>query len=128
MSMEFDFTKGGEVDGVYYPALKDPVQAIKFQSGWKDHDYIHYEPGNGTRYEVVFTEIQREYSDEKELVLSVICPAPAAMTIPGGFRRFYLFDLEYFIEKLRMRPGDVYALLPLVNHYTQVLDRARNER
>lgn len=112
--MDFNYEKGGEDCGCYYPPLKPVLDAIRFESGWKDHSYFHYEPGNGTRYEVIFTRFRTEYVEGDRTVMTVICPRNAAMIVSGELG---MYSLTYMQEKLKILEGDCYALIPLVNHY-----------
>lgn len=108
--MDFDYEKGGEEWGTYYPPLKAPWRGgIVFSDG----TYFHYEPGNGTRYEVLFTRFDTEY-EKNRVAMTVLCPRNAAMIIPDELG---LHSLGYMQEKLKMLEGDCYALIPLVNQY-----------
>mgnify|MGYP005831235951 CR=1 FL=1 len=114
--MEFDYEKGGEEFGVYYPPLKPVAKAIKFSSVGPDSAYYHYEPGNGTRYEVVFVRHLNGYSEVEQVTMAVTCPRNAAMIVP---EKLGMYSLGYMQEKLKMLEGDCYALIPLVNYHME---------
>lgn len=109
--MDFDYEKGGEMFGGYYPPLKPPLTAIKgFTLPVKSVFYI-YEPGNGTHYEVLFTTYNNVYGRETVMTLvnfrkSMVLPGPVEM-----------HSLDYMQEKLQINEGDCYALIPLINQF-----------
>lgn len=105
----FDFVQGGEFSGCYYPALKPMKDAIKFSYVDEHVGVYQYEPGNGTRYDVIINEVPTPYGMQVVLTLvnfrkSMIIPSPMGM-----------HSLGYMVEKLNINPGDCYALLPLIN-------------
>ena len=115
MMEEFDFQRGGELHGKRYPKLKTLGESIVYVDPGIDRVYYHYEPGNMTRYEVIFSELSVEYDDEPMTVMTVMCPRQRCMVIPH--RMFHMYDLDYMMEKLEMLEGDCYALIQLINHH-----------
>jgi hypothetical protein len=108
--MDFNYAEGGTHLGAYYPSLKPVPEAIRFTDG----SYFHYEPGNGTRYEVIFTKFDAEH-EKGQVVMTVVCPRRTAMFVD---REMGMYSLGYMQEKLvGMYNGDCYALIPLINHY-----------
>ena len=107
MSDEFDFTKGGTFAGGYFPPLKSLSSALR---SWEEASSIHflYEPGNGTRYDVLLTTTQ---SGETTLTLINF---RKAMVIPSEMG---VWNMTYMQEKLGINLGDCYALIPLINSY-----------
>lgn len=119
MDAEFNYQQGGNEYGKYYPALKPTELAIHCEAEGSS-TYYHYEPGNGTRYEVIFTEIELKEQFEKELiiVMTIIQPRRRSMITPSY--NFHMKDLGYMMEKLEMHEGDCYALIQLINIYLDV--------
>jgi hypothetical protein len=118
----FDFQKGGVIFRKYYPELKPIASAlVHTSSGPNLGTYYHYEPGNMTRYEVIFTNFLDVYGETITL-MSVVCPRNAAMILPKY--KFEMYDLDYMQEKLGMGEGDCYALIQLINYH---FDMMRNQ-
>lgn len=109
--MDTDFQKGGVLGGLYYPALQPINKAIKRGYLTSDSTYYVYEPGNATKYEVIFTT----YNDGYELkTVMTLANMGKSMYIAGAMT---LTALGYLEEKLGLNKGDCYALIPLINHY-----------
>lgn len=103
----------------YVAKLKPMDEALKAIVPTKGKFY-HYEPGNGTRYEVFIS--RRELTGYKyypELVVSIMnFDRPCSMTVP-------LFDGEpdmypdYVREKMGILEGDALAIRELVKYYLE---------
>lgn len=111
--MNFDYQKGGEDCGKYFPALKLVHDATVASADCKSV-YYHYEPGNMTRYEVIFTRFNTKYETNK-VVMTVFCPRNTSMVLPGD--EMGMYSINYMQDKLGMSEGDCYALIQLINHY-----------
>lgn len=118
MDTQIDFQKGGEYGGMYYPKLKPIGAAIVYASGGERSYYYHYEPGNMTRYETLFTDVTTKYEGNM-LVMTLICPRNTSMIIPNN-GHMDMYDIGYIMEKTGLREGDAYALLQLINHHLGV--------
>lgn len=109
---------GGQVwNGNFYPDLKKPGGLGIVGSLTGDTKFYHWEPGNCTRYEVMFTEL--EFSDDHypHVVMTVLVPQPAAMVVT---KKMDLQDLEYMREKMpNLQEGDRWALCSLINHHLE---------
>lgn len=113
MTEEFDFTKGGEFHGGYYPALKITGDGIvSYNEGAST--YYDYQPGNMTRYQVVFSKYPSEWGGT-ETLMSIV-NMNTCMVIPGEMN---MLSLDYMMEKLGLMRGDCYALIPLINRYVR---------
>lgn len=130
---EFDFTKGGIVDGIHYPALRPLDQSLKYASQGSRCEFVVYEPGNGTRYEMflgrrgpMMPDPRLGEMDEyfpRNFIAIVNFGRPRCMSFPT-VRRFGLANIDFICEKMDVQAGDAYALIPLINDF---LERHRNE-
>jgi hypothetical protein len=111
---ELNFEKGSVQYGVHYPALKPVAAAIKREGKFINTALYEYEPGNATRYVVLFATYNTGYGPET--VMTVV-NMNASMIIPGRF--FSPSQIGYMKEKLGILEGDCYALMPLVNAYLE---------
>ena len=109
------FKAGGVWQGMYYPKLKNVNQAICRRISPSDADYFHYEPGNGTRYDVLFSTYNDGYGQKTVMTLVNM---RKAMIISNEMS---LVNIGYMQEKLDLGEGDCYALIPLINHYLEEL-------
>jgi hypothetical protein len=109
--MEFDYQKGGEEYGRYYPALKPIKESTMYVSHVTPCSYYQYEPGNGTRYDVVFSEYPTKHGMQQ---LMTIANMGRSMILSGEVG---MYSLSYMREKLGLGEGDCYALLQLINWY-----------
>lgn len=110
-----------EIDGMYYPDLKPLDKAVVFSTQTRGSFY-HYEPGNGTRYEVFLTKRNRtdHPHDEYYPVLTVAVmnfDRPCSMTLPFPDAPLDKHNIDYMVEKMKILPGDAWALIPLVNQF-----------
>ena len=115
--MGFDYQVGGEEYGVYYPALKPVDQAIKVQHGIINSVFYDYQPGNGTRYEVLFNSFETKYG--RRTVMTII-NMNASMELNGSLG---IMSIGYMKEKLGLLDGDCYAIIQLVNTYLEELGK-----
>lgn len=113
--MDFDYNAGGEYDGAYYPALKPLSEAIRRESPSLCQFFI-YEPGNGTRYDVLISTFNTGYSVQHNVS---IVNMGRSMMFSGPFS---MVALSYMKEKLNLNYGDCYALIPLINAYLEGFD------
>ena len=113
--MDFNFQTGGVQNDVFYPALKPVGVAIKEQVGLLHAVYYDYQPGNGTRYEVVFNSFKTEYG-RKTVMTVANFNCSMELNYPLG-----LVSIGYMKEKLGLREGDCYALIPLINTFLEEL-------
>lgn len=117
----FDFQAGGVYGATYYPSLKSIGEALITNTGGGGQAYYyHYEPGNMTRYEVVFCEYTDTY-DNQIVLMSIVNPRRATMMIPLVRHEWGLHDIAYMKEKLGMGEGDCYALIPLINFHLKAM-------
>jgi hypothetical protein len=114
--MPFDFEKGGEAYGMYFRPLK-PVAAATVTNAPTLGNFYHYEPGDGTRYEVIFSTYNTGYGLQTVMTLVNF---NSSMVIPG---RMDLVDIDYMHEKLKLTHGSCYALMPLINYYLNEIGR-----
>ena len=115
--MGFDYQSGGIFYDKYYPALRPVNQAIKKLKTADFSAFYLYEPGNATRYEVLFTTYNDGYGPKTVMTLinfrkSMIITNEMSPT-----------SLGYMQEKLDLGEGDCYALIPLINQYLEELGR-----
>lgn len=108
-----DFQAGHEFGGVYFPPLKPVDKACVDMDGVGECVYVRYEPGNGTRYEVVFSCYVTQDGGQ---VLMTIVNMGKSMIIAS---KMGLYSLDYMHEKLGLGLGDCYALIPLINRYLE---------
>lgn len=113
---ELNFEKGGELYGCYYPALKPVAAAIKESEAPFHSAYYVYEPGNATRYQVLFNTTKTKWGLETVMTLVNF---RKSMIIPGKF--LSPSQIGYMHEKLDINEGDCYALMPLINNYLEEL-------
>ena len=113
--MGFDFQSGGEEFGVYFPALKSVGEAIKSQAIDYSSVFYDYQPGNGTRYEVLFNSFRTKYG--RRTVMTIV-NMNASMELNGELG---IVSIGYMKEKLGLLDGDCYALIQLVNSYLEEL-------
>ena len=109
--MAFDFQAGGEQYGVYFPALKTVGESIKSQVGLINSVFYDYQPGNGTRYEVLFNTFETKHG--RRTVMTLV-GFRKSMELSGSMG---LHSIDYLREKLGLGGGDCYALIPLINAY-----------
>lgn len=114
--MPFDFEKGGERFGIYFRPLKPVVSATVVRAN-ASGSFYHYEPGDGTRYDVLFSTYDTGYGLQ---VVMTLVNFNTSMIIPG---RVDLIDLDYMHEKIKITHGSCYALMPLINHYLNEIGR-----
>jgi len=112
--MDFDFSKGGEDFGRYYPALKPISEACKQFADNAYCSFYQYEPGNGTRYDVIFSRYPTKYGIQ---TVMTIANMGKSMILSGEVG---MHSLGYMKEKLNLGEGDCYALIPLINHFYEV--------
>ena len=105
--MDFNFEAGGVAFGGYFPALKNVNASIRRRKG----DFFVYEPGNGTRYDVLFGVQDTGFGEE--VVMSVV-NMRKCMIISG---QVGIQSMSYIQEKLELGAGDCYALIPLINFF-----------
>ena len=115
--MSFDFQKGGELLGTFYPALKPVSKAVRETRTLVHGNRYVYEPGNATRYEVVFATFMTDWGEETSMTLTNF---GKCMVLSGPVG---MYSLGYLQEKLGMKEGDCYALLQLINTYFKELDQ-----
>ena len=113
---DLNFETGGVYYDLYFPALKPVDRAIRKVRATDSSSFYHYEPGNGTRYEVIFTAYNAGFGPE---VVMTLVNFRKAMVITGPM--FSPSQIGYMKEKLDMGEGDCYALMPLINHYLEEL-------
>ena len=111
---DLNFETGSVQNGQYFPALRPMHAAITKDSPPVYTAHYEYEPGNATRYVVVFNTYDTGYGPET--VMTVV-NMNAAMIIPGPFHS--PSQIGYMQEKLKLLEGDCYALMPLINHYLE---------
>lgn len=114
--MSFDFSKGGEINDMYFPALKPVDEAIKSSALPTHSSFFNYQPGNGTLYEVVFTTWSPRPGSTRTVMTLV--NFRRSMEVSG---KMDLYSLGYMREKLGFGEGDCYALIPLINRYFEEL-------
>lgn len=117
---DMNFEKGGVHGGVHYPPLR-PVElgaALRDMGEIVHSAYYQYEPGNATRYDVIFTTYRARWG--QQTVMTVV-NMKKCMVIPE--RLEWSYQLGYMQEKLELGAGDCYALMPLVNAYLEELGR-----
>ncbi len=114
----FDFSKGRVVHGRFLDSLRDLDRAIKVEAQSGRSYYFDYEPGNGTKYRVLFSYAPGYDVGEKEIVMTII-NFGRSMIIPGG-KMDTVGQLDYMHEKLgNLNIADCYALMPLINFFLQ---------
>lgn len=96
----------------FYPALKTVSEASTRLHVAESVSCV-YQPGNGTRYEVVFSKFDHGYGPE---TVMTIINMRKAMIIPSAMG---MHSLGYMQEKLGLGEGDCYALIPLINSYLE---------
>lgn len=102
----------------YVKSLKPVSQSIRHESQTVGRFY-HYEPGNGTRYEVFISFRGRMTTGDHypQLVVSIMnFDRPCSMTIPM-FDGYIDAHPDYVCEKMRVLPGDALAIVELVKHF-----------
>jgi hypothetical protein len=104
---EHDFEKGGVIFGKFFPGLKVPAVAVRVSKNIESM-YFDYEPGNMTRYQVLFSDLAGQR------VVMTIVNMRKAMELSGPMNET---SIGYMEEKLGLNAGDCYALIPLINHY-----------
>ena len=109
------FKAGGVWQGVYYPKLKPIFAAVPSAVEAEFCSYFQYEPGNGTRYDVLFSTYNDGYGSKTVMTLVNM---RKAMIISNEMS---LVNIGYMQEKLDLGEGDCYALIPLINHYLEEL-------
>lgn len=129
----FDFTKGGRVDDVSYPPLRPLEKACTHRAERGTSEFAVYEPGNGTRYEVLFArrgwipgEIMLDPADDffpRTVVAILNFGRPCVMVLPE-VRQLGLGNIDYMCKKMGIDAGDAYALIPLINDF---LERQRGD-
>ena len=101
------------------PRSKYPPQpvgvAIKEQVGLLHAVYYDYQPGNGTRYEVLFNSFRTKYG--RRTVMTIV-NMNASMELNGELG---IVSIGYMKEKLGLLDGDCYALIQLANTYLEEL-------
>lgn len=108
---EFDFSKGGVIYGKFFPGIKHVSEAVK-RTNVSESVAYDYQPGNGTRYDVVFTT---DAAGETVMFLSNF---RQGMIIPGPM--YPDTSIGYMMEKMpKMQEGDCYALIPLINSFLE---------
>ena len=115
---DLDFENGSVQNGQYYPALRPMAKAIRRDSPPIYTAAYEYEPGNATRYVVVFNTYDFGYGQE---TVMTVANMNTSMIIPGPF--FSPAQIGYMVEKLKLLEGDCYALMPLINHYLEELGK-----
>jgi hypothetical protein len=105
-----DFSTSRIEGNKFYPALK-PVAASISRGHTAESYSCVYQPGNGTRYEVVFSEF--DIGNGPETVMTIV-NMRKAMIIPS---QMGMHSLGYMQEKLGLGEGDCYALIQLINDY-----------
>ena len=113
---DINFEVSNVIYGKFFPALKPIHAAVRKAGKVTKSEFYHYEPGNGTRYEVAF--ITYDYGFGLETVMTV-ANMSKSMVIPS-----YMLtnsQIGYMQEKLDLGEGDCYALMPLINHYLEEL-------
>lgn len=109
-----------EIRGEWYPDLKSLNEGIKLQAPVVGKFY-HYEPGNGTRYEV-FLSLRKDVGALHEDYLPKVSISimnfgrPCSMIIPWKSSLEH-YDIGYMCDKMGILPGDAWALIPLINEF-----------
>jgi len=111
MTKQHDFEKGGVIYGKFFPGLKTVAASVSRSKEGKSWFGI-YQPGNGTRYEFIFSEY--DFGHGPETMLTIV-NMRKCMIIPGPM--FPDTSIGYMVEKLGLNEGDCYALIPLINDY-----------
>lgn len=107
-----DFSVSRIEGNKFFPALK-PVSAASTRAHVDESYSCVYQPGNGTRYEVVFSKFNNGLGPE---IVMTIVNMRKAMIIPS---QMGMHSLGYMQEKLGLGEGDCYALIPLINSYLE---------
>jgi hypothetical protein len=110
---EHDFEKGGVIFGKFFPGLKLPSAAVSKSKNVESVFYA-YEPGNMTRYELLFSNLANQR------VVMTIVNMRKSMELSGPLNEY---SIGYMTEKLGLGEGDCYALIPLINHYFEELGK-----
>lgn len=104
----------------YTAKLKPMNEAVKavFPTNGK---FYHYEPGNGTRYEVFISRRKPAWPHDSypELVVSIMnFDRPCSMTVPLFAGQVDVHP-GYVKEKMGILIGDALAICELLAHYTE---------
>ena len=113
MNTEHNFEKGGVIFGKFFPGLKLASMAIS-KSKNIESVFFAYEPGNMTRYEVLFSNLANQR------VVMTIINMRKSMELSGPLNEY---SIGYMQEKLGLSEGDCYALIPLINHYFEEMGK-----
>ena len=113
--MSQNFQIGVLENDTWYPALKTVQAAIVSQIGHVNSVFYDYQPGNGTRYEVLFNSFMTKYG--RRTVMTLV-NFNASMELNGSLG---MASIGYMREKLGMLEGDCYALIQLVNMHLEEL-------
>lgn len=107
------------MDETYYPQLKPLDQAVVACHPVLG-EFYHYEPGNGTRYEVILTRrIARDPDYYPRVVVSIVnFGRGRSMVIPMGVP-LDKHNISYMREKMGILEGDAWALIPLINRFME---------
>lgn len=111
---DLNFQQDNEIYGVLFPALLPVEKAIKRQTGSVESRYYTYEPGNMTRYDVIFNVYDAGWGPE--MVMTII-NLNTAMVIPS--RMHSPTQISYLKDKLGLGEGDCYALMQLINYHME---------
>jgi hypothetical protein len=115
---DLNFETGGEQYGMYFPPLRPLAKAIRRDTPPVYTAAYEYEPGNASRYVVVFNTYDFGYGQETVMTVANL---NASMIVPGPFHS--PSQIGYMAEKLGLLEGDCYALMPLINHYLEELGK-----
>jgi hypothetical protein len=107
-----DFSVSRIEGNKFFPALKHVSEATSRVHVNESYSCV-YQPGNGTRYEVVFSKFNN--GNGPEIVMTIV-NMRKAMIIPS---QMGMHSLGYMQEKLSLGEGDCYALIPLINDYLE---------
>lgn len=118
MAGELNFETGGVHNDLYFPPLKDADKAIVKVVVSDFSAFYHYEPGNGTRYEVVFSTYNDGFGEKTVMTLVNF---RKTMVLTSEMR--WASQIGYMKEKLGLGEGDCYALMPLINQYLEDLNK-----
>lgn len=100
-------------------SMKDSIKLEKPHVNAEDAWLVDYQPGNMTRYLVLFQKINSSLSEDMgfgrgaTLIVFANMPNRPSLLLPD--HTGYL-SLDYFLEKTGMNEGDAIPLLRLVKH------------
>jgi hypothetical protein len=101
-----------EIHGAYVSDVRTPEESIRYATDEGVATFYLYEPGNATRYEVVFTSIPGQLHGGRDY-MSVV-NFRKAMEVHQGMGEH---SVSYMQEKLNLGISDCYALSKLIEHH-----------